>query len=156
DDLAFDRLLPVFLAGPQVEAGEVVPPVAPGVGVGHVDASGPHGGHAHQGGAQPLLPDRCALDGQDLQLAAPRVEDAVSFADSRRGGPAVRGLVLPGEAAVAGVEGVEIVATEAPADEDAAINYRWSCQAPAARNGDFPAPKPPVRAQELGRLVHPR
>ena len=43
----------------------------------------------------------------------------------RRGGTVVGGLVLPGEAAVAGVEGAEIVTAEASADEDAAVDDRW-------------------------------
>ena len=37
DDLAFDRLFPVFLPGPEVEAGEVMLMVAVAVGVSHVD-----------------------------------------------------------------------------------------------------------------------
>ena len=40
DDLAGDWLFPVFVARPQIEAGDVVLSVAPGIGVGHVDASG--------------------------------------------------------------------------------------------------------------------
>ena len=68
--------------------------------------------------------------------------------DDRRGGPVVGGLVLPGEAAVAGVDGMEVVAAEAPAHEDAAVDHRRRRQAAAAGDRDSPAPEPPVGAGE--------
>ena len=61
--------------------------------------------------------------GQDLQFAALGVEDDVPVIDDGRGRSVVGGLVLPGEAAVVGVEGVEVVAAEAAAHEDAAIDH---------------------------------
>jgi hypothetical protein len=72
----------------------------------------------------------------------------VPVGDGGRGGPIVGGLVLPGEAAVAGVEGVEVIAAEAPAQEDAAVDDRRRRQAAPAGDRDPPAPEPPVRAGE--------
>ena len=62
-----------FLAGLQVEAGDVVRPVlVVAIGIGHEDLAAGDGGHAHERIAQPFLPDRLAVQGEDFQLAATR------------------------------------------------------------------------------------
>src|SRR5262249_8256951 len=73
--------------------------------------------------------------------------------DCRRGGPVIGGLVLPCEAAVTGVEGVEIVATKSTAQEHAAVDDGRRRQAMAAGDVDLPAPKAPIWAQEWGRRL---
>src|SRR5262249_18879300 len=95
DDLTAERLPPDLAAGAEVEGGEVVAAVAAAVGVGGVDTTAADGGHTHQRVAQPALPDRPALGGEDFEFTALGVEDDVAFADDGRGGAVVGGLVLP-------------------------------------------------------------
>jgi hypothetical protein len=124
--------LPVRFARPQVEAGQVMAPVALAVGVGHEDASAGGGWHTHERIAEPALPDRAALDGEHFQLAALGVErDEVVGDDGGRGAVVFRAVapeLLPGHC----VDGVELVAAEAAAEEDASADDGRSRQRPAA------------------------
>src|SRR5579864_3634319 len=117
--LAFDRLPPDWLAGAQLEAAEVMPMVAIAVGVSHEDSAPRDGRHAHQWVAEPRLPGGRSVDRENLELAALGVEHNETLVDDRRGRPIVRRLVLPREAAGVRVEGEEVVAAEAAADEHA-------------------------------------
>src|SRR5262249_39069546 len=136
DDLAGDLVFPQVLAGLQLETGEVVLAVALAVGVGHVDLAAGDGGPAPEGGAEPLLPDRLALDGEDLQLAALGVEGDVAVGHGGGGGPVVLGPIEPDLLAGGGVEGVELVAAEAAAEEDLAVHYGRGRQRPVAGDDD--------------------
>src|SRR5262249_22084708 len=97
------------------------------------------GGHAHERIAEPLLPHRLSRDGQHLQLAAFGVEGDEAAGDHGGGRAVVLGVILPGEGAGVGVEGVELVAAEAAAEEDLAIGDGGGGERTAAGDGRFPA-----------------
>jgi hypothetical protein len=139
DDLAGQRLFPQLLARGQVEGGQVMAAVPAAVGVDLVDAAAVHRRHAHQRVAQPFLPHRLALDGEDLQLAALGVEGDVALMHNGRGGAVVLGLVLPDERAGDGIEGVEVIAAEAAAEEEPAVGHRRGGQRPRPGDGHLPA-----------------
>jgi hypothetical protein len=155
DDLAVEALFPERAAGREVESGEVMLVIATAVGVGDVDAVAVHGGHAHQRVAQPPLPDGTALDGEDSQLTALGVEDDVSVADDGRRRPVVGGLVLPGDGAGRGVQGVELVAAEAPAEEEEAVHHGGRGQGAAAGDGDLPPADGVVLRSKRRGTIHP-
>ena len=114
-------------------------PVALAIGVGHVEPSLGDGRHAHQRIAQPLLPDRFAVQGKDLQLAALGVEGDVALGHHGRGGTVIAGPILPKHLARLGVEGIELVAAEAAADEELSLDDGRGGQGMVAWNRHFPA-----------------
>src|SRR5262249_53287699 len=143
--LAGDGAAPALPAGGQVEAGEVVPAVAARVGKGHENLAAGDRGHAHQRVAEPFLPDRPALGGEDLQLEARGVEGDEAARDGGGGGAVVVGVVLPGEGAGGGVEGVELVAAEAAAEEQPAVSDGGRGERPPAGDGRLPARDAAIR-----------
>src|SRR5262249_33600806 len=155
DDLSLDWLFPEFLTRFQVEAREVVVPVALAVGVGHVQLAVGDGGHAHQRGREPFLPDQFAGRRQHVQLAALGVEGNVTVRDHGSGGPVVLGLILPDLFARPGVKGVELVTAKTAADEDLAADHRRGGQGPFAGKDHFTALDFAILAGEgdrIGRL----
>src|SRR5262249_48158989 len=85
----------------------------------------------------------------DFQFTAFGVEGDNIFRHDGRGGSIVFRLVLPGQAAGIGVEGVKVVAAEAAAHEDAAYGDGRGRQRAVAGNRDFPGPGGAVLARPL-------
>ena len=71
--------------------------------------------------------------------------------DHGRGRAVVGRLVLPGERAVVGIEGVEVEAAEAAAEEDPAIHDGRARQRVTTGKRHLPAAEPPVLALERSR-----
>ena len=80
---------------------------------------------------------------------------AVTVADDGRRGPVVGGLVLPGDLAGRGVQGVKVVAAEAAAEEYKAAHDGGRGQGAAAGDGDLPSADGAVLGSERGGRIHP-
>ena len=124
NDLACQRPPPQLLAGLQVKTCQVMLVVALAVGKGHQQPAAGNGRHAHEGIAQPLLPDRLAVRCNDLQFAAFGVEGHAALGHDGRGRSIIAGLIPPEHLARLGVEGIELVAAEAAADEELPLDDR--------------------------------
>src|SRR5262249_27095521 len=146
DDLAGQWLFPQLPAVGPVEGRQVVPTVPAAVGVDLIDATAGHRRHAHQRVAQPLLPQRLARGGEDLQLATLGVEGDAALVHDGGGGAVVFGLVLPQDVAGSRIEGVEVIAAKAAPEEGPPRGPRGRSHRPLPGDGHFPAVPPAVLA----------
>ena len=113
--------------------------IALAVREGHVDLAGRDGRHAHERIAEPFLPHRFAVQGEDFQLATFGVESNEAFIDHGRRGSVVLSPVLPDLLAGDGIEGIKLMTAEAAADEDAPLDHGRSRQGAVPRNRHLPA-----------------
>ena len=131
-----------------------MPVVALTVGVRHEHPAPGDGRHAHQRVAKARLPRRRAVDRQYLDFTALGVENDEPLVDDGRGRSVVTGLVLPGDAAVGSVEGVEVVAPEATAEKNTAVDDGRRRKRVTPGDGHLPASEPSVGSLERGRGLY--
>ena len=140
EHVAGDLHPPQRLPVPQSETRQVVFPVAPAVGIDHMDTTVGNRRHAHQRVTQPPFPRRHALDGQHLQFAALGIERHEPLGHRRRGRSVVGRAVGPVVPTVGQAKGVELVAAETSADKHPPVNNRRRRQRAMARQ----LPTPPL------------
>src|SRR5262249_55283552 len=95
-----------------------------------------------------------ARDSEHSQFATFGVEGDVAVTDHGRCGAVIRRLVQPGNVAGLGVQGVELVAAEAAAEQDEPACDGRRCQRVPSRDGDLPPPDRAVLGLELGWRAH--
>ena len=141
DDVGRDLRLPRRLARAEVEGTEEVLAAAR---PRHQHPAAQRRGLGEKRVAQPFLPEqRPARDVHRLERAALGVEECDAIDHGRGRGSVVACPEFPGPLARLGVQGVDLVAAEAAAEDDSAIPDRWRRDAACGLDPRSPAGEPP-------------
>ena len=117
DDVVIEPGFPQRQAFPEREGAE---PMFAALWIGHENASVHHGGLGEQRIAEPFFPSDLSAGGlDDFEGAALGVEHRKALGEHGGRGAVVPGVQTPGECAVAGVEGVKVVAAKAATHKEA-------------------------------------